>query len=113
MDKKQLLENQRQLQHDANSLLRHLKLLHFLSRFGKPEIVGSVATGLMTWPDIDIELLKQIDEDDFWKTASFLLHQPDFKRILIMDFRISKNPNTPKGLHICVKDFSWKKRIWK
>ncbi|MDP3940779.1 MAG: hypothetical protein Q8Q49_00570 [bacterium] len=109
----QLELKQKQLQSEASELLDYLGLLRFLSRFGKPEIVGSLVTGLMTWPDIDIELVKPINENNFWKTAKFLLHQPDFKRVLVMDFRKSGNPNTPKGLHICVKDLSWKEKTWK
>ena len=109
----EVLRKQTKLQKEAYEVLDRLGIITYLSRFGKPEIVGSLAHGLMTWPDIDIILRKQINEDDFWKTAAFLLAQRDFKTISIMDFRKSVNPNTPKGLHICIKDFEWKGKGWK
>ena len=54
------------LQKEAYEVLEKLDLLNILSTYGKPEIVGSLATGLMTWRDIDLEVVDKIDEDKYW-----------------------------------------------
>lgn len=111
-------ERQLQLQQEAKEVLEKLNILNILSMYGEPEIVGSLATGLMTWKDIDIELTNGINEDKYWKIVKQLFHTPGYKRLNVIDFRKSTNPNTPKGLHICISDFfyksgsTWKIDIW-
>jgi len=52
-----LRENAAVLQKAARSLLGDTGLLQLLGdTFGPPEVVGSVALDMMTWPDIDIHL---------------------------------------------------------
>jgi len=57
----------------AHEVLEALNLLHFLSKYGRPKIVGSVALGLMTWRDIDIdlEITGEVNDQDFWQTAQY------------------------------------------
>lgn len=113
-----LEENQLRLQQEAKEVLSELNILSILSSYGEPKIVGSLATGLMTWNDIDIELTNGINEDKYWKIVKQLFHTPKYKRLNIIDFRNSVNPNTPKGLHICISDYlfhddkPWKIDIW-
>src|SRR3989344_4441945 len=110
-----LLKQQDELQKEAYEVLEKLDLLNILSIYGKPEIVGSLATGLMTWRDIDLEVIKEIDEDKYWEVVKKIFHTPDYKRTFVIDFRKSVNPNTPKGLHICITDYDFKKdgNLWK
>ena len=110
-----LIQNQRELQKEAHEVLAKLNLLNILSIYGKPEIVGSLSTGLMTWRDIDIELVGEIDEDKYWKVVKEIFHTPEYKRTIVIDFRKSNNPNTPKGLHICITDYDFKNdgNLWK
>lgn len=97
------MKQQEELQKEAYEVLEKLDLLNILSIYGEPQIVGSLATGLMTWRDIDLEVVKEI------------FHTPDYKRTFVIDFRNSVNPNTPKGLHICITDYDFKKdgNLWK
>ncbi|HVZ66837.1 MAG TPA: hypothetical protein VG917_01115 [Patescibacteria group bacterium] len=113
------LIRQEDLQKEAHEVLDKLDLLNILSRYGPPQIVGSLATGLMTWKDIDIEIVGPIDEEKYWKVVKKIFHTPGYKRTFVIDFRKSVNPNTPKGLHICITDYSlregedpWKMDIW-
>ncbi len=108
---------QRALQDEAHQVLRALNLLEFLARYGTPTIVGSVALGTMTWRDIDIELRKPIDEGAFWQTAQYLIKQPSLVNLTLMDYRMSVNPNTPKGLYLGIRyegipDTQWKIDLW-
>lgn len=55
MDKTDLTKQQDELQQEAHKILGEIHLMNLLSKYGKPEVIGSVALGLMTWRDIDIE----------------------------------------------------------
>lgn len=113
MIKGALEERQIRLQMEGHEILRKLNLMKYLSQFGNPQIVGSLALGLMTWPDIDIELVKKINEDEYWKTVQYIFQHPNLKGIFIMDYRKSSNPNTPRGLYIGVQYYGKQKDPWK
>lgn len=101
------------LQKEGYEILKEMKLMEYLANFGNPQIVGSLALGLMTWPDIDIELVKEIREDEYWKMVKYIFQQSNLKGIFIMDYRSSLNPNTPKGLYIGVRYYGKQKSPWK
>lgn len=113
LEKKQL-----ELQNEAKEVLEKLDLMNILSDYGTPKIVGSLATGLMTWKDIDIELTNGIDEDKYWSVVKKLFHTPGYKHLSVIDFRNSTDPNSPKGLYACISKFhlygkkNWKIDIW-
>ena len=50
----ELFERQLRLQSEAATVLADLRLLDVLRVAGEPKLVGSLATGLMVWRDIDI-----------------------------------------------------------
>lgn len=110
-----LLKRQKELQKEAYEVLDKLDLLNILLIYGKPEIVGSLATGLMTWRDIDLEVVKEINEEKYWQVVRKIFHTPGYKLTNVVDFRKSVNPNTPKGLHIGISDYDFKKdgNLWK
>lgn len=59
-----LLEQQSQLQKQAKEVLQTLGLISLLKKYGDPVIVGSMSLGLMTWRDLDIEVvMKKLDMD--------------------------------------------------
>jgi hypothetical protein len=113
-----LEKKQSELQNEAKEVLEKLDLMNILSSYGTPKIMGSLATGLMTWKDIDIELTNGIDEDKYWDVVKKLFHTPGYKHLNIIDFRNSTNPNSPKGLYACISKFhlygndNWKIDIW-
>ena len=113
-----LLKRQEELQKEGHSLLKRIGLIEFLSKFGKPHIVGSMESGLMVWKDIDIEIIQEdIKDNEYWEIVKFLFYLKGlYHSLYIQDFRKSVNPNTPKGLYIGTKiEFNgntWKIDIW-
>lgn len=117
MTTEELLKQQKVLQQEARQVLDKLQILDILSEFGKPKIVGSFYTGLMTWRDIDIELEQEIKDEWYWKTVNKLFYdQSDLKYLTLINFKNSKNPITPKGLYAGIKywheDKEWKIDVW-
>ncbi len=118
MNTDDLFKRQEEFQREAYWVLEELDLLSILSFYGKPTIVGSLATGLMTWKDIDIEITEGIDEEKYWQVVKKLFHTPKYKFLSVVDFRKSVNPNSAKGLYLSLSDYylrgegSWKIDIW-
>jgi len=56
MQEEHLVDRADRLQREAHAVLDDLGLLMFLAPVGHAKIVGSLALGLMTWPDIDIDV---------------------------------------------------------
>ncbi len=118
MNSDDLLKQQEELQKAGKQLLEKIGLIEFISKLGKPEIVGSMASGLMIRPDVDIEVIAdEINDEDYWETVRFLFYIKNFYHSLyIQDFRKSQNPNTPKGLYIGTRVNSdgkeWKIDLW-
>lgn len=52
-----LLKQQAELRKEAREVVEKLDLMNFLGKYGKPYLVGSIETGLMTWRDIDLEVI--------------------------------------------------------
>lgn len=113
-----LIKQQEELQKEARRLLGETGLLKFLSHFGEIEIGGSLDSGLMTWPDIDLGVFpEELSEVDYWKMVKFAFGLEGYYHSLyIQDFRKSVNPNSPKGLYIGLKikysEKMWKVDIW-
>lgn len=111
-----LLKQQKKLQKEGKKVLEELKIIEILSKFGKPKIVGSFGSGLMSWRDIDIELEKEIKDEQYWEVVNKLFYEPSLKYLTLINFKNSKNPITPKGLYIGIKywydDKEWKIDVW-
>lgn len=108
-----LLEKQNQLQKEAKQVLEDLKLLSFLSTFGKPELVGSIVTGLMTWRDIDMSIIVEPKEEDMWAIAQYIFKQENTYSVWVADYRIRVDSPFPKGLYVGVKYKKPEGEIWK
>ena len=68
-----LLTKQQNLQSDAHKLIEKLDLVNMLSIIGKPVLVGSAATGLMTWKDIDFSVIaEKPNEEAYWNVIKEL-----------------------------------------
>ncbi|HBB76398.1 MAG: hypothetical protein A2186_01695 [Candidatus Levybacteria bacterium RIFOXYA1_FULL_41_10] len=111
-----LIKREKDLHSEGEQVLEKLQILNILSRFGSPKTVGSFATGLMVWRDLDIVLEKEIDEKGYWETVNLLFYSPRLKYLTLTDFRNSTNPNTPKGLYLGIKYWfenkEWKIDVW-
>lgn len=117
MDNKDLFVQQVELQKEGNEVLEKLQLIPLLSKYGKPIIVGSLATGLMTWRDIDIEVITEVNSSqDLFDMVSHLFVIDNARNIILQnnaDYRIRKN--NPDGLYLGFKYQDkevWKFDIW-
>ncbi len=97
-----LLEKQKALQKQADDVLNDLGLVSELSKYGEVKIVGSVALGLMTWPDIDINLISQkgINDSDYFEMIKFIFSQKYIKQLILIDNRSSFEKNRPQSMYI-------------
>jgi len=115
MNNNELITQADELQDQAQEVLESIDLLNYLSRFGKPIIVGSVALGLMTWRDIDIdcEMPGKLKEEDFWEAARHLLTLEQVRLITLVDNRLSIEKNRPQSMYIGAKFQAVDGAIWK
>lgn len=102
-----LEQKQQQLQTQAQEVLEKLGLLTLLSRYGEPHIVGSMELGLMTWRDIDIEIIApDLSKDSIAEIAAELIkqvhHRIDFG---VIDNRGQDNPKLPRSIYLGLKYF--------
>jgi hypothetical protein len=112
-----LMRTQNQLQAEAQNILDKMGLISFLEKYGQPIIVGSVAVGLMTWRDIDIEVVvNKVSIEDLLEIAKFLIQNPNIRNIQLQDNTgLRLNPQNPNGMYVGFKykdEKDWKGDIW-
>ncbi len=99
MNDKDISEKQAILQSEAKKVLDALGILTFLSEFGRVEVVGSYALGLMTWRDVDIDLaVDEIREDDFFQAVRFMFGRESIKRLVLADNRNVESDLADRGI---------------
>jgi len=120
-----LEKQQEELQIEGKLVLKKLQLLELLGRSGKTVIVGSMALGLMTWRDIDIEVVvEKPDINQIAEIASNLIKKgPKRIDIDVTNNQNKSTPKTPKGIYLGLKYFgdnikqeellSTNKKAWK
>ena len=115
MQEEHLADRADRLQREAHAVLDDLGLLTFLAPIGHPRIVGSVALGLMTWPDIDIdvEVAGEIRDDEVWQTARFLLDQEAVTLVSLADDRSGATENRPPSMYVGARFRAAEDTIWK
>lgn len=104
-----ILDKSKKIQKEAQDVLKTLDLINLLSSYGKPEVIGSVALELMTWRDIDIEVVvENLSHNILAEVVSNLLKK-SFRRLdfAVIDNRVrfGQNSKTPKSLYIGMKYF--------
>ena len=110
-----LLEQQYALQSEAHLILQQLNLLDFLSGYGQPRIVGSLALGLMTWPDIDLDL-ETVDppsSEAYLATVAYLFDQPGVEKLILIDNRCGAELDRPLSIYLGVEYQTSHTRRWK
>jgi hypothetical protein len=70
MNDKQLLQKAIELQKEGKRVVESLGLLEILQQISNPKLEGSVITGLMVWPDIDIHA--EMDKVDIHKVVGVM-----------------------------------------
>lgn len=110
-----LLKNQSVLQEQANDVVLNLDLKNLLSKFGEFKLVGSIVFGLMTWRDIDIDLVLLSDPGDeiYWEIVKTLFEKAGVKNLNLADNRKQDETDRPRSMYIGVKYEDILKNIWK
>src|SRR4030042_1086649 len=97
-----VFEKQNILQQQASDVLNRLDLIRVLSKYGEVKMVGSVALGLMTWSDIDIDLesSSEINDKDYFEIVRYIFGQKFIKQIMLIDNRSSFEKNRPQSMYV-------------
>ncbi len=87
LSREQLFELERNLQQQSDLILEKLSILNTLSKYSKPEIVGSKRMGLMVKKDIDINCtLDGVNINVWTQVCSELLKTPHVRRITPINY---------------------------
>ena len=101
-----LLERQQALQSQAQAVIASLDLITLFTPLGRPVLVGSVVTGLMVWPDIDIVVpCASLDPDRLWDTVRPLASHPRIRQLRWSNVRGRFNSTgRPEidGYYVCI-----------
>ncbi|MEJ3747737.1 hypothetical protein WEI85_31150 [Actinomycetes bacterium KLBMP 9797] len=90
-----LLERQERLQREAEGVLSELDLPALLSRAGRVELIGSVASGLMIWRDLDISIF--VAPDRHRRVAEILGTLLADPRVLDVHYANETGARSPSG----------------
>ena len=81
-----LLDRQKALQYQAAAVLHDLNLLAELSQVGTPQQIGSCASGLMVWRDIDCNVVSPcLSIHDAFETVRRLATHPRISKVRYMN----------------------------
>jgi hypothetical protein len=100
--KKDLLKEQRILQSKALKLVKTLKLEEVAGETGEFKLVGSAVYGLMTWRDIDADIItKGLPKDAcYWRLVRYLFSLEGTKSLFLADNRKRVEQNRPRSMYI-------------
>ncbi len=84
---KSVLEKQQELQAQGRRLLKKLEVLKLLGKCGEAKIVGSMDLGLMTWGDIDLDVVAPEDfsREDFLAVVRRLFAKKETSNVILAD----------------------------
>jgi len=110
-----LFEKSNAIQKEAQQILQTLDLKPLLSKYGEFKIVGSMSYKLMTWRDIDMDVVFDHDPTDteFWEILQELFKNKKIRLFMFVDDREIVTRNRPKSMYIGLKYEDDKKEIWK
>ncbi len=110
-----LIEEQDKLHEKAFEVIEALGLKKILAKYGQFSLVGSVVYGLMTWRDIDVDLVMQADPSDseFWDIVKDVFSLPIITLLTLADNRQQVEADRPKSMYIGLKYEDDENNIWK
>lgn len=106
-------QKQQKLHQTATNILKDLKLVEFLGKFGEVHLVGSYVLELLSHEDIDIKVNSNQNLKNYLDTVNYLFSKPNVYSLSLQDFRKSIYPNRPAGLYIGVTYLVKPKTFWK
>jgi hypothetical protein len=110
-----LIQDQERLQKQALGVIQKLNLENILSKYGEFELMGSIKYGLMTWRDIDANLIMEKDpgNDEFWEITKQLFASLHVKLLTVVDNRQQIEKDRPKSMYVGIKYKDKNDEIWK
>lgn len=105
----------------ADAVLARLQLSSLIEQLGELYFTGSYALNLMTWNDIDIQVVVKQELapiDALMKIMNLFVHQKNLLKASIINFVEGYKPHWPRGVCLSAKiDFPdlggvWKFDIW-
>jgi hypothetical protein len=106
-------EKQTGLKKEATKILSELNLEKILSKYGKVEIIGSYSLDLMTWRDIDIEVLGDTKYENYLECVNHLFNQDKVYNLTLQDYRKSVHADRPQGIYLGIKYLFDRSKGWK
>ncbi|MEA2056459.1 MAG: hypothetical protein U9O78_01940 [Patescibacteria group bacterium] len=110
-----ILAEANKLHKQALIVLSNLKVRKVLSTYGKLEVFGSLSYGLMTWEEIDLDLItkKNPDDENYWKIVKHFFSLSSIKLVALADNRQGKEKNRPKSMYIGLRYEDSQNKTWK
>lgn len=100
-----LVKKEKQLQEEARNVTKELDLQKLLSPYGQLQEVGSSVYGLMTWRDIDYDLITKNtpSKKEYWVMAQKLFTKQGVKSLTLSNNLTQNDLNRPKSMYIGIK----------
>ncbi len=110
-----ITQSANKLREEAYSLIKDLKLKQLLSEYGQFVLIGSVKYNLMTWRDIDIDVvMKDAPKDEeFWEIVKQIFKIDGNELTMIVDNRTVETPDRPKSMYIGFKMKDKNNNLWR
>lgn len=87
----ELLARQDRLQAEARDVVAELDLLSLLGGLGRVEVIGSAASGLMVWRDLDISVYTSAPREEVADVVRVLVAHPEVRDLHFL------GPHMPSG----------------
>lgn len=112
---KSLIETSDSLQKEVLNIVTETGLVHISSEIGELNLVGSAAYNLMTWRDIDFNLITPDTpkDSDYWKLVQHIFMISGVKKLTLVDNRANIEKDRPKSMYIGVTYEDSNKESWK
>jgi hypothetical protein len=109
------------IRENGKKLLDNKKIVSFLQELGELYFTGSFSLDLMTWNDIDMQIILKEGIDpipEFCRFAEMLGNDPDLIEFQLINFTGKYKPKMPRGVYMGIKIDSldhggmWKLDLW-
>ena len=110
-----IIQNADQLQRQALAAVKQMGLDSQLSKYGQFNVVGSAVYNLMTWRDIDFDLVMPAvpDNKTYWDIVQCIFTVPGVKKLTLVDNRDLEEKDRPKSMYIGVSYKDAENETWK
>jgi len=116
-----ILEQAELIRGNTNQVIKHLQIAEILEKYGKLYYTGSYALDLMTWNDLDMQLVPNPGMDSkqaFSEIFNHFFNHESFIKGKVINFQGDYKPVMPRGLYLGlnfnIEDLGgdWKLDLW-